>query len=249
MGGLIGNNQQNKKDFVKANKIIGKEIRCNTCGKEFAAHTNLNLFNNHIKNCYQINRERDRIENLLNDLREAHFEIEELEKNKLKKKENKKIIKEKPKKNKRTINHYSLNPSDLIFFNPNLIINSDNETNNNNFFSNEKENDNEICNLSELDLESLKELPFEEKLDFFRSYVKTLKVDWRKGSCTIEVDREDCFRQSLIQYEKIDPYKELKINFRGEVSHDAGGLIREWYSIIFKHLMTSETSNYIEIFF
>jgi len=86
MGGLIGKNQQNKNEYVKANKIIGREMKCTTCEKIFSAHTNLNLFKTHISNCFEINRERDRIENLLNDLRETNLEIEQLEKMRRKKK-------------------------------------------------------------------------------------------------------------------------------------------------------------------
>lgn len=257
MGGLIGKNQQNKKEYVKANKIIGREMRCNTCGKIFSAHTNLNLFNNHIKNCFQINRERDRIENLLNDLKETNLELEQLEKLRKKKKEAdmKKVKKEKINKqintnsnNNRNLfsnNEILINPSDLILLNPNLIFyNQFNNNNNDNYILNTNEENIEKLDLSDIDINALKELPFEEKLEFFRSYVKNLKVDWRHGSCTLEIDREDCFRQSMIQFEKIDPFKELKINFRGEVSHDAGGLIREWYSIIFKHILSPGASKF-----
>jgi len=40
------------------------------------------------------------------------------------------------------------------------------------------------------------------------------------------------------QFSKINIYKELKINFKGEVSHDAGGIIREWFTIIFKEILS-----------
>ncbi len=40
------------------------------------------------------------------------------------------------------------------------------------------------------------------------------------------------------QFEKINPYiKELKIDFKGEVSQDAGGLIREWLTVLFDILL------------
>lgn len=256
MGGLNGKNQQNKKDYVKANKIIGKEIRCNTCGKNFSAQTNLNLFKSHIKNCIQMNRERDRIENLLNDLRETNLEIEQLEKIRLGKKESeakkaKKDLINKPNTintnngNIFNTNNLFVNSTDMIFFNSNMMFNNNLNTlnyRNNNTIQNTNEDDFDKLDISDIDLNSLQELPFEEKLEFFKSFVKELKVDWREGSCKLDIDREDCFRQSMIQFEKIDSYKELKINFRGEVSHDAGGLIREWYSIIFKHLLSTETS-------
>ena len=38
------------------------------------------------------------------------------------------------------------------------------------------------------------------------------------------------------QIKKIDLFKELKINFIGEVSYDAGGILREWFTILFQNL-------------
>ena len=39
------------------------------------------------------------------------------------------------------------------------------------------------------------------------------------------------------QFEKINPFKELKIEFIGEESFDAGGLIREWLTILFTTIL------------
>ena len=38
------------------------------------------------------------------------------------------------------------------------------------------------------------------------------------------------------QIKKVDLYKELKINFIGEVSYDAGGILREWFTVLFQNL-------------
>ena len=43
------------------------------------------------------------------------------------------------------------------------------------------------------------------------------------------------------QFAIINPFKELKIIFVGEESHDAGGLIREWLTILFKTILDKET--------
>jgi hypothetical protein len=83
-------------------------------------------------------------------------------------------------------------------------------------------------------------LSFEDKIEHFRKFLNNLKVDWREGSQTLTLDREKFLKQSIQQITSIDLYKELKINFKGEVSHDAGGLIREWYTIIFKELLSQE---------
>ena len=93
-----------------------------------------------------------------------------------------------------------------------------------------------IDTISDLNSVYLKDFPFEEKLTQFKKNLQSLKVDWREGACTIYLDRDDILSESIKQFDHIDPYKELKINFMGEVSHDAGGLIREWYTVIFKEL-------------
>lgn len=83
---------------------------------------------------------------------------------------------------------------------------------------------------------------FEDKIDSFRAKLKKMKVDWMNGCHAIEVDREDIVNQSMKQFNKIDPYKELKIAFKGEVNHDAGGLIREWLSVLFKMFFDEKTN-------
>lgn len=270
MGGLASSNTQKKKDQIKANNNIGKELRCETCLKTFPPQTKINIYGNHIKTCFKINRERDRIENLLNDLRESNYEIEQLEKQKHKKKESN-YYSSKLKKNttmkKSNLEKAEnfLDPSDIFFMSPEIFLEKSKmrENKNKKFESynsggnihsigisnnNYKYNDSMNANVNLEDLsfeefENLRHFPFEQKLEFFRGYIKNIKVDWREGSCSLYIDREDFFRQSMMQFEKIDPYKELKINFKGEISHDAGGLIREWYSIIFKYLQSENISN------
>ena len=43
------------------------------------------------------------------------------------------------------------------------------------------------------------------------------------------------------QFNSINLFKELKIIFVGEESHDAGGLIREWLTILFQKILDSNT--------
>lgn len=249
MGGLTSSNKQKKREQIKANNTIGKELRCETCLKTFPPQTKIQFYGNHIKNCYNINKERERIENLLNDLRVSNYEIERLEKQKIKKKENS----AKPKRSQTTkkpntdkVENF-IDPSDIFFMPPEIFFE---KTKKREIKNKQKEEESEYdyysnINLEEMsndDFQNLRSFPFEEKIKFFKSFIKNIKVDWREGSCKLEIDRSDFFRQSMIQFDKIDPYKELKINFMGEVSHDAGGLIREWYSIIFKYLQSEKIS-------
>ena len=50
----------------------------------------------------------------------------------------------------------------------------------------------------------------------------------------ITIDRENIVKESITEFAKINPFKELKITFKGEVCQDAGGLIREWLTVLFK---------------
>ena len=45
----------------------------------------------------------------------------------------------------------------------------------------------------------------------------------------------------MVQLSILNLYKELKIIFTGEESNDAGGLIREWLTILFKEILDSKT--------
>jgi hypothetical protein len=46
--------------------------------------------------------------------------------------------------------------------------------------------------------------------------------------------------ESIQQIRNINIFKELKINFLGEVSHDAGGIIREWFAVIFREILSDQ---------
>ena len=78
---------------------------------------------------------------------------------------------------------------------------------------------------------------FVQKVEYLRYNIQNLKVDWSKGAETINVERDKIIEQSLEQFKHINLFKELKINFKGEESHDAGGLIREWLTVLFKSLL------------
>lgn len=75
---------------------------------------------------------------------------------------------------------------------------------------------------------------FEQKVKFLHLELKKVKVDWRKGADMITIDRENIVKESITEFAKINPFKELKITFKGEVCQDAGGLIREWLTVLFK---------------
>ena len=43
-------------------------------------------------------------------------------------------------------------------------------------------------------------------------------------------------KESLIQINDINIFKEWKVNFIGETNYDAGGIMREWFTTLFQTL-------------
>ena len=82
---------------------------------------------------------------------------------------------------------------------------------------------------------------FEEKVDYLRFDISKKKIDFINGAEKLNINREKVLENSLEQFLKINPFKELKIIFLGEESQDAGGLIREWLTILFNKILEEET--------
>ena len=80
------------------------------------------------------------------------------------------------------------------------------------------------------------------KLDPLRikDYIKSKKINWIDGCDTINITRENCLEESIKEIEMVDLWREVKINFKGEVSYDAGGLFREWFIILIEELEKKE---------
>lgn len=75
---------------------------------------------------------------------------------------------------------------------------------------------------------------FSQDLAQFKISLTKRKKDWRDGCSLINVKRQSILRDSIMEFKRIDIHKELKVNFIGEVSNDAGGILREWFSQILK---------------
>ncbi len=46
---------------------------------------------------------------------------------------------------------------------------------------------------------------------------------------------------SLVEYQKVNMHKEVKIEFIGDKVNDAGGLLREWIHMVVKEIFDQET--------
>ena len=65
-----------------------------------------------------------------------------------------------------------------------------------------------------------------------KDYIKSKKISFLDGCDTIQISRDNCLEESVEQIEYVDLWREVKIEFKGEVSYDAGGLFREWFIIL-----------------
>ena len=136
--------------------------------------------------------------------------------------------------------------NDLINNNNNIIIDNSNKSNNNN-------NNNKIIIHPQKTLVHSKstlinkyfpnknkkqnEKSFEQKVIFFRTKLKPYKIPFIEGACILKVNREDIINSSMKGLKTINLKKELKIDFIGEICQDAGGLIREWLTVLFKEIL------------
>ena len=77
---------------------------------------------------------------------------------------------------------------------------------------------------------------FDSKVLKLKEAINKKKISWEKGFCQIDINRKNYLIESMKQIKKVDLYKELKINFIGEVSYDAGGILREWFTVLFQNL-------------
>lgn len=89
-------------------------------------------------------------------------------------------------------------------------------------------------------IDQVSQLPFQKKYAWFLERMNGLLRNWDEGRIKLSVHREHILVESMeqllgIQLEHI--HFPLRIEFLGEIGIDAGGLQREWFSILFEKLL------------
>ena len=79
-----------------------------------------------------------------------------------------------------------------------------------------------------------KNYDLESKINELHSEILKRKISWQEGCCSIILNRSNFLEESINQIKEINIYKEWKINFVGETNYDAGGIMREWFTTIFR---------------
>ena len=99
--------------------------------------------------------------------------------------------------------------------------------------------------LSKISLIEKSKTDIETKIKGLKNYIANKKISWEKGCCKIEINRNDLLKESIDIIDKVNLFKELKIIFQGEQGEDAGGLLREWFTICFKALESDQLKLFI----
>ena len=81
---------------------------------------------------------------------------------------------------------------------------------------------------------------FEEKQYIFKNNLQKLKIDWTEGPNYININRDKLIESSIEELSKVNLYREIKVKFKGEEEGDAGGIMREWLTSLFKEFQKPE---------
>ena len=147
--------------------------------------------------------------------------------------------KEKPEiDNNSYINHLSI-LNNYINYTPDFL--------NISFISTEKQIKNSLLDFNEQYIDGLIEIEpstklktFEEKQYIFKNNLQKLKIDWTEGPNFININRDKLIESSIEELSKVNLYREIKVKFKGEEEGDAGGIMREWLTSIFKEFQKPE---------
>ena len=92
---------------------------------------------------------------------------------------------------------------------------------------------------------NLKQKTLDEKIIKLKEEINSKKISWEEGCCHLNLTRNNLLKESMSQIKDINLKKELKINFKGEVSYDAGGIMREFFTTIFQTLESDKLKLFI----
>ena len=76
-----------------------------------------------------------------------------------------------------------------------------------------------------------------------RDNFNSIRVNWSDSSVKLSISRTNFFMDSMIQLMSLNTQalrSVLKINFIGEIAQDAGGLTKEWLSLLAKEILSDQ---------
>jgi len=91
-------------------------------------------------------------------------------------------------------------------------------------------------------LESMQDKSYNQKVEWFRDYIKALKKSTQREMVKLRISRENFLFDSfhILSLNSKDLYREFHISFEGEIGQDAGGITKEWITELIKLLFSEE---------
>ena len=90
------------------------------------------------------------------------------------------------------------------------------------------------------------EVDFNIKIEELHKEINKYKISWEEGAEQLNINRIHIITESLLQIKDVNIFKEWKINFIGETNYDAGGIMREWFTTLFKALEDDNLKLFVE---
>lgn len=90
-----------------------------------------------------------------------------------------------------------------------------------------------------MNLEGVHNLPFPDKIRWFTTEIHRLWLPWESGHAELEVRRDHLLQDSFELVSAMKPYQlrqRWRVVFNGEPALDAGGVMREWFTLLFAEL-------------
>ena len=95
------------------------------------------------------------------------------------------------------------------------------------------------------DLVAVAALPFKEKQLWFLEHMGKLQRPWSDGAVRLDVRRGEFLLQDSVRQfadlRRADLHKWMRVQFTGEPGIDAGGLEREWFTLVIAELFSLQT--------
>lgn len=102
----------------------------------------------------------------------------------------------------------------------------------------------ETSRFSSEELDQVQLLPFQQKHAWFVQHTAAMEVPWEYGHLLLEIDRDNLLHNSCEQLLWATPdqlHQSLRIKFANEPGVDAGGLVREWFTLMTKEVFDDTT--------
>ena len=94
------------------------------------------------------------------------------------------------------------------------------------------------------DLKEVSQLTFQQKHAWFVQYTSTMEIPWEYGHMLLEIDRGNLLHNSceqLLWASHDQLHQSLRIKFLNEPGVDAGGLEREWFTLMTEEIFDERT--------